>query len=133
MVSSLNVKRANINILFSKTMLAERMAANEYKGEPVEFLKDQFPHSLAVERLQAREVEGSARPDTGTIAYAFNPEMLSRVVGDQEYVVVVASTRLADDTIWNPSEKVFFAQDLMFMIRAFMQENPTMFATASSI
>ncbi|KMK65620.1 hypothetical protein [Puniceibacterium sp. IMCC21224] len=121
----LNVKRANINVAFLRSHLDQLMAGEQFDGCYGDFLRGKFSHSLAIEALQARE--HSTGEDRSTIAYAFNSEFLSRTVDGQDYVVVVASTGVSYDTVWNPSERVFFAQDLMFMIRAFMQECPEIF------
>ncbi len=123
----LNVKRVNLNIVFPRESLLRKM---EEAGATVtlpEFLRKQFPHSLEVEKLQADAIEAGSSEGGGTIAYRFNQEFLTRTVDGKDYIVVVATTRVADDLVWSPSEKVFFAQDLMFMIRAFMQENADMF------
>lgn len=122
----MNVKRANINVWFSLKRLNELMEREGHEGDIREFLRSRFLHSLGVEELQSTENTGSA-DKTNTIAYCFNRTFLHRVVDDVEYIVVVATTGLPEDTVWNPSERVFFAQDLMFMIRSFMQERPEIF------
>ncbi|SEM82099.1 hypothetical protein [Palleronia pelagia] len=124
----LNVKRANVNIAFRHDHLARMAEADGTPLDPAGILRSHFQHTLEVEQIQARDA-GAQGPEGRTgIAYAFNPEPLIRVVDGRTYVVLVASTRLAEDTVWNPSEKVYFAQDLMFMIRALLQESPKMFA-----
>jgi len=122
------VKRANVNIAFRHDHLARMAEADGTPLDPAGILRSHFQHTLEVEQIQARDA-GAQGPEGRTgIAYAFNPEPLIRVVDGRTYVVLVASTRLAEDTVWNPSEKVYFAQDLMFMIRALLQESPKMFA-----
>ena len=132
-----NVKRVNVNIAFRIADLHRLIEPSDHGNDRnelaaiKEFLRGQFPHTLAVEDLHTREAEGVPGESSATIAYRFNPEFLVRRIEGKKYLVVVASTRVPDDTVVNASEKVFFAQDLMFMVRAFMQENPRIFAVVA--
>lgn len=124
----LNIKRANVNVSFAEDALRSMMAKESYSGTELEYLVSKFAHTLYVEHKQAVELDSASQTGKGTIAYKFSDKLLPRQVDDKSYLVVVATTALSDDTVWNPSEAVFFAQDLMFMTRAFLQECPELFA-----
>ncbi|MCY0146566.1 hypothetical protein OEG84_02235 [Hoeflea sp. G2-23] len=125
----MNVKRANINVWFSLDKLNALIAKEGHGGDVRAFLRDKFRHSLDIEELQAAGNTTTPAESSSTIAYSFNRAFLTRTVDDVEYLIVVATTNLPEDTVWNPSERVFFAQDLMFMVRSFMQERPEIFET----
>lgn len=125
----LNIKRANVNVSFELNHLHCLMKRDRYSGNELDYLRSKFSHTLEVERKQANERDAAAQSGGGTIAYDFSENLLPRKIDDKEYLVVVATTALADDTVWNPSEAVFFAQDLLFMTRAFLQECPDVFST----
>lgn len=124
----LNVKRANVSVRFDMARLKAQSAAEGFDGTLVEFLLSKFSHSLNIEALQADEKASGADGAHSTIAYKFNKEFLPSQYDGRECLVVVATTGLPEDTVWNPSERVFFAQDLMFMIRSFITECPSVFA-----
>lgn len=125
----MNVKRANINVWFSLNRLETLMRQEGFDGDMRSFLSAKFRHSLDIEDLQSTAKPQETRAN---IAYSFNKSFLSRIVDGEEYLVVVATTSLPEDTVWNPSERVFFAQDLMFMIRSFMQERPEIFEASTA-
>ncbi|SLN16655.1 hypothetical protein ROA7450_00452 [Roseovarius albus] len=127
----MNIKRVNINVAFLRTDLDDLMQLEGISGNLEDFLRNKFQHSLAIEALQSEGAKHASTSDGTVISYAFNKSFLSREVDGQDYVVVVATTGVPYDTVWNPSERVFFAQDLMFMIRAFMQESPDVFLDRS--
>ncbi|MEM6825292.1 MAG: hypothetical protein AAF566_09270 [Pseudomonadota bacterium] len=120
----LNVKRANVNVSVPIERIDALQAQSSQSEDRVAFLRSCFKHSLSAE---AAEV---ARPDEvgkGNLGYRFKDTPLTRRVDGVDYFVIVATTALPDDAVWNPSERVFFAQDLMFMIRSFLQEYPALF------
>lgn len=123
----LNIKRANVNVSLKIDYLKDLMKKENFAGSELKFLRSKFSHTLEVERKQAVERDIASATGANTIAYDFSENLLTRKVDGENYLVIVATTALADDTVWNPSEAVFFAQDLMFMIRAFLQECPDIF------
>jgi hypothetical protein len=80
-------------------------------------------------------------------SYSFNQQLITRRVrdvsfgppesqkefsdasatGERDFFCKVGSASLARDFLWNPSERMFFAQDLMFMLRACLEEEPSLF------
>ena len=124
----LNIKRANVNLVFCKHQIKELIGKHPTKNlTDMQFFQEKFPHTLEVERKQAAEQTIKSSSGASTISYEFSQNLLTRHIDKRDYLVLVATTPLAEDTVWNPSEAVIFAQDLMFMIRAFLQENAEMF------
>lgn len=128
----LNVKRVNVNFVFPTRRVSALKALAGSSADDDAFIRSQFPHSLAVERMQAaaRKEMSEDESTRKSTAYAFNPQLIHRVVDGEACCALVATTSVSDDMVWNPAERVFFAQDLMFMIRAFWQECPALFAPA---
>lgn len=75
----------------------------------------------------ARPAGAPPEADATPLKYSFNPKLLDRIVQDRPCVALVATATTSPDLLWNPAERLFFAQDLMFMIRAFWLERPDMF------
>lgn len=123
----LNVRRVNINVLLP----AARIAALSQGGETVvQAIQRLFPHSMgATEAPETAHPGDEAHPP---IRYRFNPTLLPREIDGKPYLAIVATAAVAHDLVWNPSEKVYFAQDLCFMLKAFIQENPAVFAEADA-
>ncbi len=82
----------------------------------------------AVEVVSGGEKQG----DRGSERYIFNERLLERSLHEWDYWVLVALRPLSSDFLWNPSERLFFAQDLMFMLRAFVAEQPQLFAVVDA-
>jgi hypothetical protein len=49
-----------------------------------------------------------------------------------DFVCLVGSKYVSDEFLWNSAEQLHFSQDLMFMVRAFLAEAPTLFPTFES-
>lgn len=119
----LNVRRVNINLMFPATRIAELAQPGETAFATLRRL---FPHAMGEDGTRERgaPAEGAHPP----IHYQVNPATLLRTIDGVDHVAIVASAGVAHDLVWNPSEKVYFAQDLCFMLKAFLQENPAIFA-----
>ncbi len=91
-------------------------------------LMEHFPHTIngAQTVLQANEKEGQSN-------YIFNQSIghRHRVYG-KDYVTLVAYRKLPDNFLWNAAEKLFFAQDLVIMLRSFLYESKGLFAVAQA-
>lgn len=124
----LNVKRVNVVIYFLKQQIDGLMCDQEFEGRPIDFIKSNFKHTLAVEALQ-QNIPPNYNDKDSVIAYSFNPELLISKVGGVEHYSLVATTLISEDLVWNPSERVFFAQDLMFMMRSLTSEYDPAFRT----
>ena len=120
----LNVRKINLNIYFNGALL------RGHAGDSVnytDFVKNKLQHSLA----GATSGDTQAHPDdkhpVSATAYEFNDHLFSRELEGQNYKVLVGSISLSSDFLWNPSEKLFYAQDLMLFIRAIVNECPELF------
>jgi hypothetical protein len=119
----LNVRRVNINLLLP----AARIDALQQNGETLlQTVRRLFPHSTAA--MDVADDAGQIDQAHPPIRYRLNPSLLQRQVDGQPCVAIVATAAVAHDLVWNPSEKVYFAQDLCFMLKSFLQENPAAFA-----
>jgi hypothetical protein len=76
---------------------------------------------------------GGAESDPAQVAqgYRFNLDLLERRMNGVDYLCLVAARHFPKDFLWDSAEKLFFAQDLMLMLRAFVTERPELFRAVS--
>lgn len=98
-----NVHRANVDVFLPKTLIESELAGT---------VQNLFPHTL-----------GGA---TGA-GYMVNDRTVDRTADGRDFACLVLVRELKPDFLWNAAEKLWFAQDLMFMVRSFVQERPEFF------
>lgn len=103
----INATKANVVLLLPSA----RMDTANAMGD-VTALEKLVPHTL-----EAARAEG----------YWVNPRLVRRKLFGQPFTGVVLARRLDADFLVNPVKKLDFAQDLMFMVRGFINEQPGMF------
>ena len=119
----LNVRKANV-VLFIPALDAAHLAGVELKEEEIqisnalshfgfEHLKQIFPHTI----------EGAISE-----GYGFNNQVSFQRLGDVCFIGIVMIRQLDPKFLFQPQEKLYFAQDLMFMLKAFYNEQPALFA-----
>ena len=91
---------------------------------------ERFRHTIQGAESAVRTAAPGQKEPPASDAYTFNELLLDRVLYGRSYCVLVGSRSLAPDFLWNPAERLFFVQDLMFMLRAFATEEPALFAAA---
>ncbi len=111
-----NVRYANVD-LFVPAAIADAHCSCDGDGshddsQRLAVLRKKFEHTLA-------GAEGAG--------YRVNTRVVRRRSGDRAYDCIVLARELAANFLWDSAEKLWFAQDLMFMVRAFAQENPAAF------
>ncbi len=103
----INVRRANVDLFVP--IVHHKPSGHD---RHIRHLHECFPHTI----------NGAERA-----GYSVNAETVLRNTNRTEYECLVLIREFPDDFLWNSAEKLWFAQDLMFMLRAFVQEQPDMF------
>ncbi|MFN3834786.1 MAG: hypothetical protein ACK4NO_02675 [Glycocaulis sp.] len=103
----INATKANVVLLLPSARMEEAGAARD-----VAAFEGLVPHTL-----EAARAEG----------YWVNPRPVRRTLFGQAFTGVVLARRLDADFLVNPVKKLDFAQDLMFMVRGFINEQPGLF------
>lgn len=106
----LNVFRVNVNIGIDENTYKEVASGD---NQP---LKEIFPHTFS-----------GAENSIEKFCYSFNNTNIKRkayipTVTDSVYVCTVGTTSLPDDFIHKKSYRQYFSQDLMLMLRSFLEE-----------
>lgn len=103
----INATKANVVLLLPTARMDEGGATSD-----VGAFSELVPHTL-----EAARAEG----------YWVNPRLVRRKLFGQAFTGVVLARRLDADFLVNPVKKLDFAQDLMFMVRGFINEQPGLF------
>lgn len=84
-----------------------------------------FPHTLQ----GAAKAGAPVQPEKASSGYVFLDELIRRQVFGVDHAVLVANKFLSDEFLWDSAGQLYFAQDLMFMLRAFLTERPDLFVS----
>lgn len=103
----INATKANVVLLLPSARVEEADALHDAAG-----FEELVPHTL-----EAARAEG----------YWVNPRPVQRRLFGQPFTGLVLARRLDADFLVNPVKKLDFAQDLMFMVRGFINEQPGLF------
>jgi hypothetical protein len=141
-----NVKKVNFCLCFDKERLEDKYHRamgggdqNAHEMEPApripisRWLLGRFKHTAAGAgnvgaELLEHEAHGNSSPHSlGALTWHFNPHLRSRRQGESELLCLVASCHVPSDFLWDPSERLFFAQDLLFFLRSFIDEGEDLF------
>lgn len=124
-----NVRRVNLILMFDEAMLEayERNLDGAMTRSEVIFAK--FRHSAIAVETHSKTLAGAAQAGEAAspLIYAFNSELLTMHLEGRPYAGLVANTHVSADMVWNPAERLFFAQDLMFMLRSFVRFGDELF------
>ncbi|MEO9788553.1 MAG: hypothetical protein ABJF67_13220 [Aurantimonas coralicida] len=119
----LNVHRVNFNLYIPCHEPVYLEACSEHELDATVLIDNHLRHTVGANKKHS-DAGGLAAPIG---CYVFRPDLLRRRLGTDEYVVLVASATLPSDLLWNPAERLYFAQDLMFMVRSIVNEAPYLF------
>jgi hypothetical protein len=126
----LNVKRLNFNLYLPIAATNSLVGAQgtglltDMKLEPVR--TKAFRHTLEAATISDNLDEGD-ETTTSSGGYIFYHQIFNRVLEGKPWYIMVGSRKIARDTLWNPAERLFIAQDLMFMVRAMASEGALLF------
>ncbi len=137
----INVYKVNIDLWIRRDLIQKAMGPTAAEGPAKskavrDYVFSRFAHSIAgAEHGQprvepAQNGESRAGADLhGTDGYKFNAGILSRQFDGRAYGVLVGTRHLPREFLWSAAEKLFFAQDLMLMLRSMLSEAPDLFET----
>lgn len=112
-----NVLRVNVNLCIPRSLLPATAKAAKAALS--------FRHTRAGAAAASEHGENSA----ANSGYQFLEEGLVRTVCGVEFFCLVGSKFVGDEFLWDSAQQLYFAQDLMFMLRAFLAESPHLFPT----
>lgn len=123
-----NIKRVNVLIHLDRDRVFAALGRDASAAAPTcTELRGLFPHALGASEVHAHAQAATASEAAGHLAYAFNPALAARTVDGRRELALVASAPASPELVWNAAERLYFAQDLMFMVRAFATEAPELF------
>lgn len=143
----INVHRVNLNLCFDRTTFTKLCPAYSMHEHQPEFsgdsrkasamwLHEALAHSLGgalhpgVDPDQPQQAQHGHNPDahrTERLEYEFNDLTIDRIVCGRSVICLVAAISLPKDFLWDASERLYFAQDLMILLRACTLERPDLF------
>lgn len=120
----INVRKVNLNLCFERALVRERLGLPEDApdAQVAAALRDALGHAIGGAAAEGDGAEAEAKPARERLCYVFNRRPIEREVAGEPYVCLVASAWLADDFLWDAGDRLFFAQDLMFFLRAVIAE-----------
>lgn len=134
----LNVWKVNLNVLFPREALQAMASVNirDLQGYK-EIILSCLRHSLSGAGHSALGAGDQAPvspipvPETNVehtpYRYRFNPQLVERTVNGAPYIVLVLFCDLRRDFLYETREQLYFAQDLMLMIKSVLKEGPSLF------
>ena len=124
-----NVRRINLIILIDEERLARFERNIDGVMDRSEILFTKFKHCAMAADAHNQGFVGATREGEAMapLAYLFNTELLTLFIEGRRHVGMVATANVAYDLVWNAAERLFFAQDLTFMIRAFTRVGGELF------
>lgn len=137
-----NVKRVNFNLYLNPDVVSKPAGIQAGDNEQavnrklVDFLMSSMASSLFFAEMalkphveNVKDKAEKKQPDGG--GYVVNKDKIyQRKLNGKKMYLLVASRPVSSDMLWHSAEKLYFAQDLMFMIRAIVQEAPFLFKSA---
>lgn len=133
----INVKRANVGIMLNShavTKEARKTAAPTVEKTTKLCFNDihnLFPHSISAPTGAADDEN-----ESDFYEYQFNRELSpvfnfyspdEKNLSIKDFVMLVGVVRLPPAFLWDPSERLFFSQDLTLMLRSMLNEKPHLF------
>lgn len=118
-----NVGRVNFGLLIPRRMLAGHDGGRRATG--AQAFRAAFPHTLQ----GAAKAGAPVQPEKAASGYVFLDELIRREIFGADHAVLVANKFLSDEFLWDSAAQLYFAQDLMFMLRAFLTERPDLFVS----
>jgi hypothetical protein len=139
----INVRKVNFNLCFPKTRVDELYKRDKFAAsvspeehsslrenlQPIgDWLLNQLKHSTGGAKHYEVSKEKDGETSYKRVSYEFNPHLFLRRIGLDTFYCLVASVSIPEDFLVSSQEKLFFAQDLMFFLRACVSEAPNLFA-----
>jgi len=133
----INVKRANVGIMLNIHALSNeltKMPSTETKQLMelrYEDIHRMFPHSISAPTGAVDDENGSDfyqyqfNHELSPVFNCFSPD--DKTLSAEDFVMVVGAVRLPPSFLWDPSERLFFSQDLTLMLRSMLNEKPHLF------
>ncbi|HZH51998.1 MAG TPA: hypothetical protein VEZ16_08970 [Microvirga sp.] len=122
----INVRRINFNMYVSEDVLPQKSDRSAYPDGTI--LLEAFSHTIGGAALS--EAGGGGEPNAQEkrqSGFTFNKSLLPKRLGGRRFYWFVGTKSVSNDFLWDPAEKLFFAQDLVIMLRAFLDESPEFF------
>lgn len=122
-----NVGRVNFALLIPRRALGGGGSGGGGRRQTAggQAFRAAFPHTLQ----GAAKAGAPFQPEKASSGYVFLDELIRREVFGVEHSVLVANKFLSDEFLWDSAGQLYFAQDLMFMLRAFLTERPDLFVS----
>lgn len=119
----LNVKRLTVAVGVERARIPTELLQNE--NQILSWFRQKFVNSIC----GASETVGVVSPHQSSAqgGYQFN-RTSNREVDGRAIVCFVATRDLGNDFLWDASEQLFILQDLAFMLRAILSEQPSLFS-----
>lgn len=136
----INVRKINFNLILDKNIITSQYSLSHNNSSPSiddisDFVINKFHHTtgghkqkIVDEETEDYENEGENKETTSRLVYKINDTLLERVYGQDPYLCLVATCYVSSEFLWDPSEQLFFSQDLLFFLRSFTQECPACFS-----
>lgn len=125
----LNVRKVNLNICIDEEIARRRVNAPDDQpySEFGKSIQNVLAHSLGGATNTSHEEHGHGggpheQHSKDHLVYSFNERAIQRTIDGRKMVCLVGAMWLADDFLWDASERLLFAQDLMFFLRAVTHE-----------
>ena len=119
----LNVRRVNLSLCFPDAVLKTKAKTATLAGQE---LTGVFRHTLA-----GASADQPGRP-ASCPSYRFLDTPIVHTIGGIPFRGLVGCCFLSESFLWDSAEQLYFAQDLLFMIRALLSEAPDYFVTVAS-
>jgi hypothetical protein len=134
----LNVRKVNVALCFDADLVLKKLGCDETilrEDDLFKALSQILTHTFngAAHQENSRDAspekeEGRSEKKTKSpLSYRFNERATKKEVKGIPVFCVVASAWLPDEFLWNASERLFFAQDLLFFLRSALGEGRNLF------
>jgi hypothetical protein len=115
----LNVKRLTVNIGVEKARIPTDLLQDE--NQVLSWFRQNFVNSICGAGVV------SPHPTSVQGGYQFD-RTINRDADGRAFICFVATRDLGNDFLWDASEQLFILQDLAFMLRAILSEQPSLFS-----
>jgi hypothetical protein len=127
-----NYRRINFNLYMNRAQIEEITGLkrddlrNFLDPEVAKAIIQKLGHSVGGARFSSEPTMVFGKEErTYQSAYSFNTNMIWRELNDEPNLCIVAMKSVAPEFIWDAGERSYFAFDLMLMLRAMVDECPS--------
>jgi hypothetical protein len=124
----LNVKKITVNYFLNPRLVA-KIAKADLKHH---YNKEEFHSIIEVADKNFEHYFEHTLAGSLNEGYKHNKELFIRTVENTFYACIILTKTLPDNFLWKPSEQLYFAQDLVFLIRSLIIETSKINEIASS-